>query len=149
MDKYQMYFIIGGAVVVLVIALMVTGIIPGLLTAAEKGGSFSMWGLESNDSWKGLFKSFNDARGKTAEIKIGYSQRSERSIETDLVNTLANRKSPDLVVFPSTYLVRQKDKFRVAPVGTITDTELKNNYSDAISFFRANTWPRKSKSSSR
>lgn len=134
-----MYIVIGGAAVLIIIILMVTGIIPGLLTDAEKGGSFSMWGLELKAAWEPIFKSFNASRSSNGSITIGYSQTSESSVESKFINTLASSRPPDLLVFPSTLVTRQKSRFRAAPVGIINNATIQANYSDAVSFFRVNT----------
>ncbi len=134
-----MYLVVGGTAVLLVIILMVTGIAPGLLTDAEKGGSFSMWGLESNDAWKKIIEPFNAGRAGNTAIDIRYSEMNEATVETNLINVLASSKPPDLLVVPSTMLTRQKNKFRAAPVGILNNTTIQANYSDAVSFFQVKT----------
>lgn len=134
MDKTKVYLFGGIGVVVFFFVLMFMGLIPGLQTASDKGANLVLWGFEDQKSvWEPTLSAFQKAYPK---IKIQYNQKDIRTFESDFVNTIAlGQQIPDIVVFPSDYFKKQADKLSVAPVGLITDNQIKNNFIDSALMF--------------
>ena len=137
MDKTKTYLFIGAGAVVFILVLMIIGIIPGLQTTTDKGANLVMWGLEDPKTvWEPVMRDFQVLY---PNIKIQYIQKNVATLESELVNTIAigapKAQIPDIVVFPSDRLLRQANKLWLAPVGLITEKQLKNDYIDAEEMF--------------
>ncbi|MEK9175014.1 MAG: extracellular solute-binding protein [Patescibacteria group bacterium] len=134
MDKTKIYLFGGIGTVAIFVLLLIMGIIPGLQTASDKGANLVMWGFEDQKKvWEPTLNAFQKIYPK---IKIQYIQKNPNAFENDLVNTIAiGVQIPDIVVFPSDYFRKQLDKLSAAPVGLVTERQMKDSYIDAALMF--------------
>lgn len=134
MDKTKIYLFGGIGAIVFFVLLIIMGVIPGLQTASDKGANLVMWGFEDpKKAWEPTLSAFQKAYPK---IKIQYIQKNQKTFESEFVNTIAlGARIPDIVVFPSDYFRKQLDKLSAAPVGLVTERQMKNDYIDAALMF--------------
>lgn len=132
-NKLQI-IIIGGAVVLAVIAVLIfSGIIPGLKTGNEDGVSLIFWGFDDEDSIRDAAQKYSESHQGFAAL---YSKKDISTFESDLLNALAGGPgAPDIIVFPSDYLEKHKDKLAPAPPILATEREIKQNFVDSASAF--------------
>jgi len=121
MDKLQI-IIIGGAVIIVVIAvLVVTGIVPGLKVGGESGVSLAVWGFDNESALRDLVLKYAEAH---QNFDVRYSKKDRANFESDFLNAIARGEAPDIVVFPSDYLKKHKDKLSTAPAILFTEREI-------------------------
>src|SRR3989338_4639043 len=132
MNKLQI-IIIGGAIIIAVVAvLIVTGIVPGLKTDGESGVSIVMWGFDDESAVRDLVLKFAESR---QNFDARYSKKDIVSFESDFLNAIARGEAPDIVVFPSEYLKKHKDKLSASPAILFTEREIIQQYIEAASVF--------------
>src|SRR3989344_5663169 len=132
MDKLQI-IIIGGAVIIVVIAvLVVTGIVPGLKVGGESGVSLAVWGFDNESALRDLVLKYAEAH---QNFDVRYSKKDRANFESDFLNAIARGEAPDIVVFPSDYLNKHKDKLSAAPTILFTEREISQQYIEAASVF--------------
>lgn len=133
-NKLQI-IIIGGAVVLVVIAVLIfSGIIPGLKTSNEDGVSLVFWGFDDGDAVRDAAQKYSESHHGFAAL---YSKKDISTFESDLLNALAGGgpAAPDIIVFQSDYLEKHKDKLAPAPPILVTEREIKQNFVDSASAF--------------
>lgn len=104
--------IIGFAVfVVVVIAGLATGIIPGLRRETERIPriTLTMWGVDDPAFFNDNLRAYEQFRNG---IKVSYEKVSQQTFERDLVNALASGRAPDVIMFHHTWLWKHGDKIR-------------------------------------
>ncbi|MDP3784472.1 MAG: hypothetical protein Q8R12_00080, partial [bacterium] len=78
MNKLQL-FIIGGAIIIAVIAvLIVTGIVPGLKTGGESGVSLAIWGFDDEAAVRDLVLKYAEAH---QNFDVRYSKKDIANFE--------------------------------------------------------------------
>lgn len=132
MNKLQI-IIIGGAIIIVVIAvLIVTGVVPGLKTGGEGGASITMWGFDDESAIRDLVLKYAESH---QNFDVRYSKKNIANFESDFLNAIARGETPDIVVFPSDYLKKHKDKLSAAPAILFTEREISQQYIEAASAF--------------
>ena len=123
-----MYVFIGVGAVVIFVALIFMGIIPGLPGTETEPASLVLWGFQSKKTWEPILQRYEQVR---PNVKISYVQKSQATFEAYLINTLAQGQAPDVIMFPAEYVRRQGDKIVLAPRGLLTEKDLKQIHIDA------------------
>lgn len=132
MNYLQIGLIIGAIVLVMVAIMILTGFLPGLRGSFNSGGTVIMWGFDPEDSFSNVFHAFGQVyRGSI----VKYTKKNPANFEDDLLNAIARGASPDLIVFPSDFLKKDKDILAAAPSITITEREISQQFVDSAQAF--------------
>jgi multiple sugar transport system substrate-binding protein len=109
-SKTQMLLIGGGALIVLVLVLLFTGVIPGLRdNTANIKADLIVWGVFDPESAV-RDTIISDFATKNKNIRVLYEQKNPATYEQDLVNALAAGTGPDVFFFKNTWLPKHGDK---------------------------------------
>ena len=132
-NKLQIGLIAGAVILTFIVVLVLIGVLPGLRGESGAGGAITIWGFEPETAMQeffGDFKQDNDTGAK-------YIRKNIASWEADLLNTLARGgiDAPDVLIFPSDYLKRHKDKLAAAPAALITEREIRQQFIEAADAF--------------
>lgn len=134
LNKLQLA-IIGGALIFAIIALLIlSGAIPGLRSGSTVGGVLLVWGFESEDALQSIAKGFAEEAGAD-DFQIKYQKQSPATWESEFLNAVARGESPDIIIMPSDYFEKHKDKLSAAPPILITEREIRQQYIDAAEAF--------------
>jgi len=123
------------AVVVLFIVLVILGIIPGLKTAnTGPGGSsttaeLEFWGIDKPEAFQELI---NDYQTANAGVKINYIQVSPNNYEEKLIDALASRRGPDVLMIKHTWLPKHFEKLYPIPTTSLSVKELGEAFADVV-----------------
>lgn len=137
MNKVQ-FIAIGVAVVLVAISIMVlTGVLPGLRSNIGTKQDIIMWGFYEEDFIGSLTYEWKELEGASS---VKYIVKNLDTWETDLLNTLARggvgaADAPDVLVFPSSYLQKHKDKLSAAPSALITEREIRQQFAESADVF--------------
>ncbi|KKT56398.1 MAG: Family 1 extracellular solute-binding protein [Candidatus Giovannonibacteria bacterium GW2011_GWC2_44_9] len=112
--------------------LVVTGIVPGLKVGGESGVSLAVWGFDNESALRDLVLKYAEAH---QNFDVRYSKKDRANFESDFLNAIARGEAPDIVVFPSDYLNKHKDKLSAAPTILFTEREISQQYIEAASVF--------------
>lgn len=119
------------AVFLTLIILMIVGILPGL----KKGGKTSpktiitleFWGIDSEEVFQDLINRYQLAY---PQIKINYHQIDPLKYENALINALASRKGPDILMIRHDWLLKHWEKLYPAPY--ISPKEIKETFPEVV-----------------
>ncbi|KKT29036.1 MAG: Extracellular solute-binding protein family 1 [Candidatus Giovannonibacteria bacterium GW2011_GWB1_46_20] len=119
---------------VVIAVLVLTGALPGLRTNEGRGAKLIMWGFDDPGAVSPLISKFTGAR---TDFEVKYFKKDIGVFESDLLNVIASGSAdiPDVIVFPSGYLKKHKDKLASAPPILITEREIRQDYVEAASAF--------------
>lgn len=125
MTRVQIFIIGVGAVIVLGVILVFTGVIPGLKKASErKPVTLEFWGTLDPSS------AMSDAIGaylaKRPNTTINYREFPESTYETDLVDALASGRGPDLFMIHNTWLPKHYSKMLPFTDAQLTPQQLQD-----------------------
>ena len=129
------YIAIGVAVVLAGISVMVlTGILPGMKSNQEARENLLMWGFHDPDIMQAFMGAAQDIEGAS---EIQYVLKDINTWESDFLNTLARGGDdiPDILVFPSDYLQKHKDKLSFAPIAILTENAIKQQFVESGDVF--------------
>lgn len=97
------------------------------------GSSVEVWGaLDSrimNDYLVEL------AKTQKALRVVHYTQIDKRSFQYELLNAIAEGRSPDLVIMPNNLLVTYRSKLQVIPFDTLSERTFRDTYIDGADIF--------------
>lgn len=132
--KLQVVIIVVAIAVVFIAILILTGVLPGLRTDEGRGARLIMWGFSDEAAVRELISNFTVSR---TDFEIKYVKKDFQNFESDLLNTLAKNgaDAPDIIVFPSSYLKKHKDKLASAPPILVTEREVRQGYIEAAEVF--------------
>lgn len=107
--------LIGAAILFLVVGILIfAGILPGFRAPqGGMGGEVVWWGTIPTQEVQQSLSTFQSAHKK--EFTLVYVEKDPRTLEGDLVNTLAVGEGPDLVSLSHEVLARQRDKIFPIP----------------------------------
>lgn len=97
------------------------------------GDRVIIWGTLSETSFKSVLQ--NLARTDKALNVVQYRQFNEDDFDTELTNAIAEGRSPDLIVLPSSSLVTHRAKLYAVPYETISRREFQDAYIDGAELF--------------
>lgn len=134
MNKLQIGIIAGAIILVVIAVLILTGILPGLRMDEGRGASLIMWGFADEAPIRELVSKFTASK---TDFEIKYFKKDFQNFESNLLNVLAKNgeDAPDIIVFPSSYLKKHKDKLASAPPILITEREIRQGYIEAAEVF--------------
>ncbi len=112
--------IIIGAVVVIIllVSLILLGLLPGSRPSPEEQATLEFWGLFDNASvWQPLFDEY---RKTHSSIFFNYTKMEPDTYEQKLIEALASGKSPDIIMFHSSWLPKHGNKISPLPETVMT-----------------------------
>lgn len=123
-------FVIGMVVGILIFS----GILPGFKKdKASTQANLVLWGTVDYDQISKLLTNFNSQN--EGIFSIQYTQKSEKSIESDLVQALARNQGPDLVLFTDSMIVRYGDLIQPLPYTSLPVRDFQEMFVDGASIF--------------
>lgn len=132
--------IIVGAIVVIVLLLasVFLGILPGSRPVQPPRFTLEFWGLfDDLATWRPIFDAY---RKENNNISFNYIQMDPDTYEQDLIGALASGKSPDIIMFHSLWLPKHGNKISTLPQKVMTIKEFQETFPDAatVSFISKN-----------
>lgn len=120
-------------VIVIFIILVVLGIIPGLKksTTGPDGSSSAIelefWGIDKPEAFQGLI---NDYQANNSGITINYIQVNPDNYEEKLIDALASRRGPDVLMIKHNWLPKHFEKLYPIPAANLSVKELREAFAD-------------------
>lgn len=106
---------------------------PAEKESKQFGDSVEIWGtLEQKQIEDILFE--QSRLNKSFEV-VTYKEIDPRNFDRDLLNAIADGKSPDLVIMPHTLLVSYRSKLQMIPFETINERQFRDAYIDGADIF--------------
>ncbi len=97
------------------------------------GNTVTMWGTFEQQTVDRIFSEISKSDKAFSVVK--YRSFDERTIESEIVNAIADGNPPDLVLMPHTMLVSLKTKLTAIPFETLDERTLRNTYIDGAEIF--------------
>ena len=97
------------------------------------GTSVSIWGTFESSSMRNLI--FELSRDNKAHKVVSYTQIDPRTFDLDLINAIAEGKSPDLVILPNSKLVTLRSKLQSVSFEVINERNFRDTYVDGADIF--------------
>jgi len=113
LSRPQIIVLVSAGAVGLFIALLLTGVIPGLRNALEKPPELTLtvWGVENRSVFQGLQADYEKLR---PNVRVDYEQLNPATYEQELINALAAGQGPDVIMLHSSWLPKHFNK--IVPV---------------------------------
>jgi multiple sugar transport system substrate-binding protein len=111
LTKKQIVFLVTISVIVLVVALVLFGVIPGRRAKDVSVASLEFWGIDDKNTWEKTIEKFQSAY----PAEVTYRHIDEASYETYVINALAAGNGPDVFMFDNNWLFKHKSKIVPTP----------------------------------
>lgn len=129
LTRNQIIIVGAGALVVLFLVLLFTGVIPGLRQTTTKNlpkVNISAWGVfDTTSVFANAIARYQQAH---QNVRITYTQMNEMTYEKDLVNALAAGQGPDIFMFQNSWLPKHYNKITPLPATRLSFTDFQNAY---------------------
>ena len=96
-------------------------------------GNVEIWGSVPNYVMEDIMRDLRNTRRDFDEVK--YRTVSKEDIVPQLIEAIASGNAPDLVLFPSEYVVREANKLRTIPYSTLSKREFQDTFVQAGEVF--------------
>ena len=133
LTKGQKIVFFAVAAVIFIILLMVIGVLPGL-KKGNKGGqgtaaeiTLDFWGIDNEDAFRDLI---SDYQNLSKNIKINYRQVTPENYEETLIDALASRRGPDVLMIRHNWLMKHFEKLYPIPSAKLSIKQLKEGFVD-------------------
>lgn len=97
------------------------------------GTSVSVWGTFESRTMRELLQELS--KDNKALKVVSYTQIDPRTFDSDLINAIAEGKSPDLVIMPSSKLVTHRTKLQPISFEAISERDFRDTYIDGAEIF--------------
>ncbi|MEK7135011.1 MAG: extracellular solute-binding protein, partial [Patescibacteria group bacterium] len=107
--------IMAGAIIVIILLLasVFFGILPGSRPTKPPQATLEFWGLfDDLKIWQPIFDAY---RKNNDNVYFNYVQMNPNTYERDLVEALASSKTPDIIMFHSSWLAKHGNKISPLP----------------------------------
>ncbi|MCX6813060.1 MAG: extracellular solute-binding protein [Candidatus Azambacteria bacterium] len=95
-------------VIILLLASVFFGILPGSRSTKPSQTTLEFWGLfDSSSVWQPVFDAY---RKNNSNVYFNYVQMNPDTYEQDLIEALASGKTPDIIMFRSSWLPKHGNK---------------------------------------
>ncbi|PIR97993.1 MAG: hypothetical protein COT89_01955 [Candidatus Colwellbacteria bacterium CG10_big_fil_rev_8_21_14_0_10_42_22] len=125
----QILFLTGAGLVVGLIALVLTGVLPGKRVQETQIAELEIWGIDSEAVWKDVIKGFESTY---PGVDVSYRKFSHSSYEDSLINGLAAGNGPDILFFDNNWLLQHRDKIVPLPTTKMGLTTLNTLFPQTI-----------------
>ncbi len=127
LSKNQKIVFFAVAAVILVVLLMALGILPGFKKKSPGNGnqaavSLEFWGIDSPEAFKSAIENYQNAN---QGVKINYRQVTPDKYEETLIDSLASRRGPDVLMFNHFWLPKHFEKFYPIPANLLNVKQLR------------------------
>ena len=122
--------IIVGAIIaiVLLLGLVFFGILPGSRPSAAPRATLEFWGVHDDlKIWQPVFDAYRKTNGN---VFFNYVQKNPDTYEQDLIEALASGKSPDIIMFRSSWLPKHGNKISPLPETLMTLRTFQDTFPD-------------------
>ncbi len=122
--------IIVGAIVVIILLLasVFLGILPGSRPTKAPQATLEFWGLfDSSSVWQPIFDAY---KKNNSNVSFNYVQMNPDTYEQDLVEALASGKTPDIIMFRSSWLPKHGNKISPLPETLMTLRNFQETFPD-------------------
>jgi len=122
------------AVVIIFILLVILGVIPGLKKGSSINGSpteveLEFWGIDKESAFRPLIDSYQSAN---SGVTINYVQVDPDDYEEKLIDALASRRGPDVLMIKHNWLPKHFEKLYPIPTANLSVKELKEAFVDVV-----------------
>lgn len=133
LSKIQIILIGAGLLIITLIALLFTGVIPGLRTneAAIKG-ELTVWGVFAPETTV-INTLVADFQKKNPQVRINYVEKNSGTYEADLINALAAGTGPDIFFFKNSWLPKHGNKILPLDPKKYPVQKLAEDFPDVVS----------------
>lgn len=135
-ENGKLIMIGAGVVIILLLASVFFGILPGSRPAEPERAKIEFWGLFDNFSvWKPIFDAYQK---ENSNVSFNYIQMDPDTYEQDLIEALASGKTPDIIMFKSSWLPKHGNKISPLPAAMMTLRDFQEIFPDiaTIDFVR-------------
>lgn len=131
MSKIQAGIYVGTIFIVLIVALIFFGVIPGMKGGNSTGGAaLVFWSTYPKNVFDESLSDYEKANRGTS---ITYVVKNKDTYQQDLLNAWATGKGPDLWTIPEGLIHRNLDKLYPLPALLMTEREFKETFVEAAS----------------
>ena len=119
-----------GAIVaiVLLLALVFFGVLPGSRSGSSSRVTLEFWGLYDDlPAWQPIFSAF---KKENANVNFNYVQMNPETYERDLLEALASGKTPDIIMFHSSWLPKHGNKISPLPQTLMSLKSFQDTFTD-------------------
>ena len=115
-------------IIILLLASVFLGILPGSRLAEPKKVTLEFWGLYDDSSlWQQIFIAFKKDNNN---VDFRYVQMNPSTYEKDLLEALASGKAPDIIMFHSSWLPKHGNKIAPMPETIMTIRQFQETFPD-------------------
>jgi len=120
--------LIGIFIAFVVIAMMIfTGALPGFRSGAgEYGGEVLVWGTIPEATMRKQIDNLN--REYKNSFSVTYKEKDSSTYESDLIEALASKKGPDLLILPNDLIYKHQDKVTLIPPNLLSKRDFQNTF---------------------
>ena len=122
------------AVIVIFILLVILGVIPGLKKNSPGGSStaeieLEFWGIDKENAFSSLI---SDYQASNPGVAINYVQVDPDDYEEKLIDALASRRGPDVLMIKHNWIPKHFEKLYPMPTASLSVKELKEAFVDVV-----------------
>ncbi len=115
-------------VIVLLVSSVFLGVLPGSKSQQAPSATLEFWGLfDSGTVWQPLFDEYTKTHSGTY---FRYTQMEPATYEQKLIEALASGKSPDIIMFRSSWLPKHGNKISPLPETLMTLRDFQETFPD-------------------
>lgn len=96
-------------------------------------GTYTIWGTYPQEGMNAALKSFNERHQK--EFTVQYIYKDPKSFDQDIVEALASRRNPDILLLPNDLVLRHADKIEKFPYASIPAEAYMNGFIQAAEVY--------------
>jgi len=124
----QIIMVSAVVVIILLLASVFFGILPGSQQTKPQRATLEFWGLFDNLAvWQPIFDAY---RKNNNNVYFNYTQMNPDTYEQDLVEALASGKTPDIIMFRSSWLAKHGNKISPLPETIMTLRNFQETFPD-------------------
>ncbi len=131
---FQIVLLAVFAVMALVALVLIGNYRPSASTEEQLyGGQVIIWGSLPSEAFTPIFNTLKDQNENFKVVR--YTQVDARNFNSDLVNAIAEGRSPDLIVLPHHQLVNLRAKLLPIPYESLPERQFRDSYVDGAEIF--------------
>ena len=133
------HILLGAGVLAALFAILIfSGKLPIGKEESQAKGSVVMWGTLSENEMAKIVSEYNP---KVKDYQVSYKEIPETQFNQKLLEALANRTAPDLIIAPHQYILANANRLYPFPVASLTQKAYNDTYVDGGSVFMTASGP--------